>query len=336
MGSSLYYVVTGAAGFIGSNLVKALNERGETNILAVDNLTRADKFRNLVDCEIADYLDKEEFLERLRQGEFEGTVAAVLHQGACSDTMEANGRYMMENNYRYSLALLEFCQNEGVPLLYASSAAVYGAGTVFKEAREFEAPLNVYGYSKLLFDQVVRRRLPEATGQIVGLRYFNVYGPRESHKGRMASVAYHLFHQYQREGRVRLFQGADGYADGEQRRDFVSVEDVVEVAMYFLEHGEVSGIFNVGTGASQSFNDVAVATVNACRAAEGLPPLALAQLKEQGVIEYIPFPDALKGKYQSYTQADVSALRRAGYQKPFLTLEEGIGRYVKALLQGSP
>uniref|UniRef100_UPI002FDD4D81 NAD-dependent epimerase/dehydratase family protein n=1 Tax=Pelomicrobium sp. TaxID=2815319 RepID=UPI002FDD4D81 len=178
----MYYVVTGAAGFIGSNLVKALNKRGETHILAVDNLHRADKFHNLADCEIADYLDKEEFLERLRQGEFEGTVAAVLHQGACSDTMETDGRYMMANNYRYSLALLEFCQNESVPLIYASSAAVYGAGTVFKEAREFEAPLNIYGYSKFLFDQVVRRRLPEATGQIVGLRYFNVYGPRESHK----------------------------------------------------------------------------------------------------------------------------------------------------------
>ncbi len=334
--ASLYYVVTGAAGFIGSNLVKALNERGENQILAVDNLQRADKFRNLTDCDIADYLDKGEFLERLQQGEFEGTVAAVLHQGACSDTMETDGRYMMENNYRYSLALLEFCQNESVPLLYASSAAVYGAGTVFKEAREFEAPLNVYGYSKFLFDQVVRRRLPEATGQIVGLRYFNVYGPRESHKGRMASVAYHLFHQYRREGRVRLFRGSGGYGDGEQRRDFVSVEDVVEVAMYFLEHGEISGIFNVGTGASQSFNDVALATVNACRAAEGLPPLTLAALREQGIVEYIQFPDDLKGKYQSYTQADVGALRRAGYQKPFLTVEEGVRRYVTALLRGSP
>src|SRR5476651_2355017 len=201
----MYYVVTGAAGFIGSNLVKALNERGETDIIAVDNLTHADKFRNLAECEIADFIDKREFVLQLTAGEFEGAVEAVLHQGACSDTMETDGRYMMENNYRYSRRLLDWCQEEEVPLLYASSAAVYGAGPKFSEERRFEVPLNIYGYSKFLFDQCVRARLPERTAQIAGFRYFNVYGPNEAHKGRMASVAWHGCNQYMESGKIRLF-----------------------------------------------------------------------------------------------------------------------------------
>lgn len=327
------YIVTGAAGFIGANIVKALNGRGITDIIAVDNLTRADKFTNLVDCEISEYIDKKDFIAVVEAGELDGDIEAVIHQGACSDTMETDGRYMMENNYRYSLALLEWCQEEGVPFLYASSASVYGGGTVFKEQREHEAPLNVYGYSKFLFDQAVRRYLPDSGAQIAGFRYFNVYGPRESHKGRMASVSYHFFNQYRANGKVKLFAGSGGYADGEQRRDFVSVEDVVKVNLFFLDHPGVSGIFNLGTGRSQSFNDVAVATVNACRALESQPPLDLAGLIAKGLIEYVPFPDQLKGKYQSFTQADVSALRAAGYQDAFSTVEEAVSRYVPWLAQ---
>ena len=330
---STYYVVTGAAGFIGSNLVRALNERGISNIIAVDNLTRADKFRNLVNCEIADYFDKEDFVDRVRAGVFEGTFEAVLHQGACSDTMETDGHYMMDNNYRYSLALLDFCQEEEIPFIYASSASVYGGGRTFRESREFEAPLNIYGYSKFLFDQVVRQRLGDADGQIAGFRYFNVYGPNEAHKGRMASVAWHFFNQYRAGGYVKLFAGTDGYADGEQQRDFVSVEDVVKVNLHFLEHPQYSGIYNVGTGRAQSFNDVAVATINACRRLERKPAASLDELKALGAIEYVSFPDALKGKYQSYTEADINALREADYQAPFLSVAEGVERYVDELLR---
>ncbi len=329
----MYYIVTGAAGFIGSNLVKALNERGEKNIIAVDNLKYADKFKNLVDCDIADFLDKEDFRKKIQEGFFDGLVAAVLHQGACSDTMETDGRYMMDNNYQYSLELLNYCQSEEIPFLYASSASVYGAGSSFMESRECEAPLNVYAYSKFLFDQIMRRRWHKRGAQIVGLRYFNVYGSREQHKGRMASVAYHFFNQYRNDGRVKLFEGCDGYDNGGQLRDFVSIEDVVRVNMYFLDHPEISGIYNLGTGQAQSFNDVAAATINALRSAEGKSVLSLAELQDQGLIEYIPFPDALRGKYQSYTQADISALRSSGYTASFLTVEQGVGRYVERMLK---
>jgi ADP-L-glycero-D-manno-heptose 6-epimerase len=327
----MYYVVTGAAGFIGSNLVKALNERGENNIIAVDNLRNADKFRNLTDCEIADYMGKEEFIAHLRDGYFDGLLTAVLHQGACSDTMETDGRYMMQNNYRYSLDLLNYCQEEELPFLYASSASVYGAGPVFTESREHESPLNVYAYSKFLFDQVVRRRWHKRSAQIVGLRYFNVYGPREQHKGRMASVAFHFFNQFRADGYVKLFEGCDGYANGGQLRDFVSVEDVVKVNMHFLDNQDQSGIFNLGTGRAQSFNDVAVAVINTLRAEAGKPALTLEEMHKQELLRYIPFPEQLKGKYQSYTQADMGAMRAVGYDAEFLTVEQGVARYVAYL-----
>ena len=236
----MYIVVTGAAGFIGSNIVKALSERGEHDVLAVDDLKQGDKFLNLVDADVADYLDHEEFLREVSDGSFDGALAAIVHQGACSDTTEPDGRYMMQNNYRYSRELFEFCVDEEIPYVYASSAAVYGAGTDFREDRACESPLNVYGYSKFLFDEYVRRNWSNRSSQVVGLRYFNVYGPREQHKGRMASVAFHFFNQYRANGKVRLFEGSGGYGNGEQRRDFVSVEDVVKVNLFFLDNPERS------------------------------------------------------------------------------------------------
>ncbi|MFC2293201.1 MAG: ADP-glyceromanno-heptose 6-epimerase [Kingella oralis] len=327
-------IVTGAAGFIGSNIVKALNRRGETDIIAVDNLTNGHKFRNLADCDIAHYLDKHEFIRQVREHLIAHDIRAVFHQGACSNTMEHNGQYMMENNYQYSLDLLDWCQDERIPFLYASSAAVYGKGTAFREERALEKPLNVYGYSKFLFDQVVRRRIAQGlTAQVVGFRYFNVYGMREQHKGRMASVAYHHFNQYRSQGYVNLFGAYENYGNGEHSRDFVSVEDVAKVNLYFFDNFEKSGIFNLGTGRSQPFNDLAAATVNACRAAEGKPKLSLAELVEQQLIRYTPFPEDLAGKYQSFTQADTEKLRAAGYADDFYTVEQGVERYVAWLLE---
>jgi len=324
-------VVTGAAGFIGSNLVKALNERGETDIIAVDNLERADKFRNLVDCEISDYLDKRDFLELVEHGKFP-RPALVFHLGACSDTTATDGRFMMENNFRYSMQMLQWCQTIDVPLIYASSAAVYGLGPIFVEERLYERPLNVYGYSKFQFDQVVRRALPTLRAPVVGLRYFNVYGPRERHKERMASVAFHHYHQFRREARVRLFQGSHGYADGEQRRDFIHVDDAIRVNLHFLNR-PTHGIFNVGTGRAQSFNEVALAVVNSLREANGQTPLQLKQAVAQGTIEYVEFPIDLRDRYQAYTQADMTRLRSAGYSEPMMTVEQGVAAYVRWLLR---
>jgi ADP-L-glycero-D-manno-heptose 6-epimerase len=320
-----YYVVTGAAGFIGSRLVAALNARGIRDIIAVDNLTHSQKFTNLAGCEIADYVDKARFQSRL--DDFSGSVEAVLHQGACSDTMETDGRFMMENNYDYSRALLDWCQDEEVPLIYASSASVYGAGPHYREERGCERPLNIYGYSKFLFDQLVRQRLQEKAAQIAGLRYFNVYGPHEAHKGRMASVACHAYEQLHREGKVRLFQGADGYRDGEQRRDFVYVDDAVAVNLWLLERRDVSGVFNCGSGRAQTFNHLAVAVINAVNGTQ----MTLHDAVGKGLIEYIAFPPQLVGKYQSFTEADLTRLRAAGYQAPFRTVEDGVAAYVKEL-----
>ena len=331
---SRYYVVTGAAGFIGSNIISGLNARGIRNIIAVDNMTKGDKFRNLVDCEIADYMDKYDFIDALRSGVFDGSVEAMIHQGACSNTMEHNGQYMMDNNFRYTVSVLDFCTKQKVPMLYASSAATYGASKVFREDPAFEHPLNVYGYSKVLFDRVLRQRWNELSAPVVGFRYFNVYGPREEHKaGAGSSVAFNCFHQFRKEGNVKLFEGCEGYPDGGQLRDFVFVEDVVKANLYFLDHAKGPGIYNIGTGHAQSFNDVAMAVINTCRQHEGKSVLSLEELQKEKLIEYISFPAVLKGKYQSYTQADISALRAAGYASEFHDVSSGVSKYCQKLLE---
>ncbi len=314
-------IVTGGAGFIGSNIVKALNERGREDILVVDNLKNGVKFANIADCEIYDYMDRDDFIAMIQDGEgFGERISAIFHEGACSATTEWDGRFMMKNNYEYSKHLLHYCLERYIPFIYASSASVYGGADrpeLFVEKRENERPLNVYGYSKFQFDQYVRRALVRAhNSQVVGLRYFNVYGPRESHKGSMASVAYHFNNQVHENGKVRLFEGTDGYGNGEQRRDFIYVGDAVDVNLWLMDNPGVSGFFNVGTGRSQTFNDVANAVL---------------KWHGRGEIEYIPFPDHLKGRYQSFTQADISALRAAGYDKPFKTVEEGVPLYMEWL-----
>ncbi|HEY5601609.1 MAG TPA: ADP-glyceromanno-heptose 6-epimerase [Gammaproteobacteria bacterium] len=309
-------IVTGGAGFIGSNIVKGLNERGISEIIVVDDLQDGAKFKNIVDCDIADYLDKDDFLQRIQAGNGFGEVTAIFHEGACSTTTEWDGRFMMQNNYEYSKALLHYCFQNRIQYLYASSAAVYGSSSVFKEEQQYEAPLNVYGYSKFQFDQYVRRLQADFVSQVVGFRYFNVYGQREQHKGSMSSVAFHVNNQLNENGFAKLFEGCDGYGNGEQRRDFVYVGDAVDVNLWFMDHPEKSGIYNLGTGRSQTFNDVANAVI---------------QYYGRGEIKYIPFPDHLKGRYQSFTEADISALRAAGYDAPFKTVEEGVQAYLEWL-----
>jgi len=311
-------IVTGGAGFIGSNIVKALNERGERDILVVDNLTNGHKMHNLADLDIADYMDRLDFIERINQGESfgKGGVQAIFHEGATSATTEWDGHFVMKNNYDYSKSLLHWSLQRGVQYLYASSASVYGAGGTFVEQREYEQPINMYAYSKFQFDQYVRRLQPEMRSQVVGFRYFNVYGPREQHKGTMSSTAFHFNKQIKESGVAKLFAGCDGYGEGEQRRDFVYVGDAVKVNLWFLDHPDKAGIFNLGTGRSQAFNDMARAVI---------------EWHGRGKIEYIPFPDHLKGAYQNFTEADISALRAAGYHDSFLTVEEGVRAYMDML-----
>lgn len=333
-------VVTGAAGFIGSNIIAGLNARGLDDIIAVDDLKQGDKFRNLADLRIADYVDADTFYDAFANGSY-GQVEAVFHEGACSDTMEQDGKYMMANNYTLSWHLFQSCQKRGSRLLYASSAATYGGADTFREDPAFERPLNVYGYSKLLFDQRMRRECGNnfqrtkagKTQQVVGFRYFNVYGPREQHKGRMASVAFHQYHQFKSEGRVKLFGEYGGYAAGGQMRDFVFIDDVVAVNLWFFDHPAQSGIFNLGSGRAQPFNDVASSVVNAMRGLQGQVALPLPSIAEQGLVEYIAFPDALRGKYQCYTQADLTALRATGCDHAFVDVQTGVGQYVQWLAQ---
>lgn len=307
-------IVTGGAGFIGSNLVRGLNKQGHEDILVIDDLTDGTKFRNIADCQISDYWDITELNDFINENKtFTKAIDVVFHQGACTDTTEQDGRYMMQANYTCSKQLLHYCLGHEISFIYASSGAVYGTNRQFTESRENESPVNVYGYSKYLFDEYVRHAAVNTKSQVTGLRYFNVYGPREAHKRAMASVIFHFNRQLLETGRARLFKGSGGFADGEQRRDFIHVKDVVAVNLWCLGHPEVSGIFNVGTGKSRSFNEVAQALID---------------WHGRGEIEYIPFPPSLDGCYQSFTEADIHALREAGYNNDFTSLEEGIKQYL--------
>ena len=321
-------VITGGAGFIGSNLVNSINQNSGEDVLVVDNLSNTAKINNLADCTIADYRDKNDFYQSIIKFDRIPGLEAVLHQGACSDTMVTDGRYVMHNNYQYSKALLEYCEFFKVPYIYASSASVYGGNQTFVESPEYERPLNAYAYSKLAFDQHVRSKQKQISIPVVGLRYFNVYGPREQHKGRMASVAFHFFNQFKKDGKVRLFEGCDGYENGEQLRDFICVDDIVNVNWHFLKNQQHSGIFNLGTGNCQSFNDVAQTVINYLLSKQGQSEQSLEALQKQGLIEYICFPENLLGKYQSFTQAQMGKLKETGYDNQFLTVQQGVSRYM--------
>lgn len=331
-------IVTGGAGFIGSNLIKGLNNRGIKDIFIVDSPGNGEikiqKEQNLAGIRYSDYMDKNDFYDFMANGGKLPMADAIFHQGACSDTMETNEEYVLQNNFSYSQALFQWSLANHAQFIYASSASVYGSGSEFTEKPENESALNLYAKSKLYFDNYVRNQTSTPI-QYVGLRYFNVYGPSESHKGRMASVAWHFYNQYKNEGKVKPFSRTDGYGDGEQIRDFVFIDDVVNVNLYFLDNPEISGIYNVGTGQGQSFNDVALAVINNCRKQDNRNPVSLSEALSTGEITYFPMPEALNGKYQSYTQADLKKLNYRGYNDPFNDVSRGVEKYV-AHISGKP
>ena len=311
-------IVTGGAGFIGSNIVKGLNDRGREDVLIVDNLTNMVKFKNIQGLKALDYMDKQNFIDAIKNGKFDDTnIEVIFHEGACSDTMEYNGKYMMENNFEYTKTLMHFALKKKIQLIYASSASTYGSGKHgFSEKPACEEALNVYAFSKLFFDNYARRYFDAAESQIVGLRYFNVYGPQENHKGKMASMIFQMFNQWKAEGKVKLFEGIDGYGNGEQVRDFIYVKDVVKVNFFFWDHPELKGIYNCGTGHAHTFNTLAKGVL---------------KYFGSGELEYVPFPEVLKGKYQSFTEADSSKLLAAGYDGGFTDIEEAIAEYCALL-----
>lgn len=316
-------VVTGGAGFIGSALVWRLNRQGENDILVVDHLGETEKWKNLVPLRFFDYLDRSAFIERLEKGDFGSRIRALLHLGACSSTTEADAGYLMENNYRYTLRLASWqAQHPNCRFIYASSAATYGDGgrgyQDDEQALSTLRPLNMYGYSKHLFDLYAARR--GWLDRMVGLKYFNVFGPNESHKGDMKSVIHKAYPDIRDEGTIRLFESyREEYGDGEQVRDFIYVKDAVEMTLFFLERRNANGLFNIGTGQAHSWNDVARAMFKA--------------LGKEPRIDYIPMPETLRDKYQYYTCADMEKLRAAGCSHRCMSLEDAVDDYIRNYLK---
>ncbi len=315
-------IVTGGAGFIGSAIVAGLNSRGIDDIVVVDILGFDEKWKNLRRLRFADYIEGSDFLEMLTAGKTDWPIEAIFHMGACSDTTERNASYMIRNNYDLSKILANRAVSDGIRFIYASSAATYGDGTQGFCDDEAELgklqPLNIYGYSKQMFDLWARR-----TGllkKIVGLKYFNVFGPNEYHKAEMRSFVVKAYEQISATGKVRLFKShRPDYADGEQKRDFLYIKDAVDMTLFFLDNPKIAGIFNVGTGQARTWNDLAKAT--------------FAAMDKKPNIHYIPMPDKLIDKYQYFTQADITKLGTAGYKKEPTSLEDAIKDYVQNYLQ---
>ena len=313
-------VVTGGSGFIGSNLVKFLNDMGEEEILIVEELdTYVKKFENLKDLTYLDCLDKQAFIQDLKRNstKYKNNISQIFHLGACSKTTEPDRDYIMSTNFVYSKDLLEYSANNKISLIYASSASVYGEGKAFIEQPKYESYLNHYAESKLMFDNYYRDNMPKINSQVVGLRYFNVFGPRENHKEGMSSVVYHFFNQRKSHSHISLFKGSHGYEDGEQRRDFIHVDDTVKVKNWFKQNPAISGIYNVGTGTSRTFNDIAVCVLDYYKNED-----------PNAVMSYIDFPEGLEDQYQAFTEADMSLLKSKGYNESFTSLEKGVKSYL--------
>tara|TARA_B100000123_G_scaffold208084_1_gene157266 strand:+ start:617 stop:1558 length:942 start_codon:yes stop_codon:yes gene_type:complete len=308
-------IVTGGSGFIGTNLVRALLELNH-KVLVVEELDRhSDKFKNIENVDVVDCVGHEVFRKDLLNEKYKNKIEYIFHLGACSKTTEQDREYIMDVNLNYSKMLLEYAANNAIKMVYASSASVYGDGNTFIEDEAYESSLNHYSESKLLFDNYVRENFDKINSQIVGMRYFNVYGPYEQHKGVMSSVIFHFYNQIRDTGKLNLFRGSHGYSDGEQRRDFVYVKDTIDIKVWFMENN-ISGIYNVGTGKSRSFNDVANSVID---------------FHKSGHINYIDFPRALERQYQAFTEADLTNLRNAGYKGISTELEDGVKSYLSFL-----
>ena len=308
-------VVTGGSGFIGTNLVRSLLKLNH-KVLVIEELDRnSHKFKNIDALDIVDCIGHNVFIRDLLNDKYKNKIEYIFHLGACSKTTEPDREYIMDVNLNYSKILFEYAANNNIKMVYASSASVYGSGSIFREDQANESSLNHYSESKLLFDNYVRENLDKVDSQIVGIRYFNVYGPYEQHKEVMSSVIFHFYNQIKDTGKLKLFRGSHGYSDGEQRRDFVYVKDTIDIKIWFMQNN-ISGIFNVATGKSRSFNDVANSVLD---------------FFNSGHIEYVDFPDGLEEQYQAFTEADLTNLRNVGYKGLSTELEDGIKSYLSFL-----
>ena len=320
-------LVTGGFGFIGTNLIKKLNEIGFSDITCIDSLNNPLKLINASEIKISDFIDKKEFFSILKNTSSHAfDYDYIFHQGACSDTTCEDGNYIMQNNFTFSKLLADICLENYIPMVYASSASVYGEAKYFIESKN-EKALNYYAYSKLLFDEYIRNKnINSLKSQIVGLRYFNVYGPYEEHKNRMASVILHFYNQMKKNKKINIFEGSHGLENGEHKRDFIHVDNVVDMNLWFFKNNKISGIFNCGTSEANSYNKIADIIINYFKQNKNNFNLTVDDYKN-----YIKFPADLKDKYQPFTESSNENIKSLGYDNKFYSIEEGVNKYLKYL-----